>query len=77
MLSLRSNIGGVMNRLDKTISNLGNMVSNLSDAESRIRDVDFATESTKFSRNQILSQSATSMLSQANQLPSGVLGLLR
>lgn len=77
VLSLRSNIGGVMNRLDKTISNLGNMVSNLSDAESRIRDVDFATESTKFSRNQILSQSATSMLSQANQLPSGVLGLLR
>jgi len=77
VLSLRSNIGSVMNRLDKTISNLGNMVSNLSDAESRIRDVDFATESTKFSRNQILSQSSQSMLSQANQLPSGVLGLLR
>jgi flagellin len=77
VLSLRSNIGSVMNRLDKTINNLGNMVSNLSDAESRIRDVDFATESTKFSRNQILSQSAQSMLSQANQLPSGVLGLLR
>jgi flagellin len=77
VLSLRSNIGSVMNRIDKTISNLGNMVSNLSDAESRIRDVDFATESTKFSRNQILTQSAQSMLSQANQLPSGVLGLLR
>ena len=77
VLNLRSNIGSVMNRLDKTITNLGNMVSNLSDAESRIRDVDFATESTKFSRNQILSQSAQSMLSQANQLPQGVMSLLR
>jgi flagellin len=77
VLGLRSNIGAVMNRMDKTITNLGNMVSNLSDAESRIRDVDFATESTRFSRNQILSQSSVSMLSQANQLPSGVLGLLR
>ena len=77
VLNLRANIGSVMNRLDKTITNLGNMVSNLSDAESRIRDVDFATESTKFSRNQILSQSSQSMLSQANQLPQGVMSLLR
>jgi len=77
VLNLRSNIGSIMNRLDKTITNLGNMVSNLSDAESRIRDVDFATESTKFSRNQILSQSSQSMLSQANQLPQGVMSLLR
>jgi len=77
VLSLRSNIGSVMNRLDKTVENLGNMVSNLSDAESRIRDVDYATESTKFSRNQILVQSSQSMLAQANQLPSSVLSLLR
>jgi len=77
VLNLRSNIGSIMNRLDKTITNLGNMVSNLSDAESRIRDVDFATESTKFSRNQILSQASQSMLSQANQLPQGVMSLLR
>jgi flagellin len=77
VLSLRSTIGAVQNRLDKTIANLGNMVSNLSDAESRIRDVDFATETTKFSRNQILVQSSESMLAQANQLPSGVLSLLR
>lgn len=77
VLSLRSNIGAVMNRLDKTVENLGNMVSNLSDAESRIRDVDYATESTKFSRNQILVQSSQSMLAQANQLPSSVLSLLR
>jgi flagellin len=77
VLGLRSNIGSVMNRLDKTIANLGNMVSNLSDAESRIRDVDFATESTKFSRNQVLTQSSQSMLAQANQLPQGVMALLR
>ncbi len=77
VLSLRSNIGAIMNRLDKTVEALGTMVSNLSDAESRIRDVDFATETTKFSRNQILVQSSQSMLAQANQLPSGVLSLLR
>ncbi len=77
VLSLRSDIGSVMNRLDKTITNLGNMVANITDAESRIRDVDFATETTKYSRNQILTQSSTSMLGQANQLPSGVLTLLR
>jgi flagellin len=77
VLSLRSTIGATMNRLDATVTNLGSTVSNLSDAESRIRDTDFATETTTYTRNQILSQSATSMLSQANQLPSGVLKLLQ
>jgi flagellin len=77
VLSLRSNIGSTMNRLQATVSNLGSMVTNLSDAESRIRDTDFASETMQFTRNQILTQSAQSMLSQANQLPSGVLSLLR
>lgn len=77
VLSLRSSVGSVMNRLEKTIANLGVAVSNMTDAESRIRDTDFAHETTQFTRNQILTQSATSMLSQANQLPNGVLGLLR
>jgi len=77
VLNLRATIGAVMNRLEKTINSLGVMVSNLSDAESRIRDLDFATETTKFTRNQILTQSGTSMLSQANQLPQGVLSLLK
>ena len=77
MLNLRATIGAVMNRLEKTINSLGVMVSNLSDAESRIRDLDFATETTRFTRNQILTQSGTSMLSQANQLPQGVLSLLK
>jgi len=77
VLSLRSNIGSTMNRLSTTVSNLGDMVTNLTDAESRIRDTDFAQETMQFTRNQILTQSAQSMLSQANQLPQGVLGLLR
>ena len=77
VLNLRATIGAVMNRLEKTIDALGVMISNYSDAESRIRDLDFATETTKFTRNQILTQSGTSMLAQANQLPQGVLALLR
>ena len=77
VLNLRSTIGAIMNRLEKTIDSLGVMISNYSDAESRIRDLDFATETTKFTRNQILTQSGTSMLAQANQLPQGVLSLLK
>jgi len=77
VLSLRSTIGATMNRLEKTVTNLGVMITNYSDAESRIRDTDFATESTQFSRNQILNQSATSMLAQANQLPNNVMSLLK
>ena len=77
VLSLRSTFGATMNRLDATVTNLGDTVTNLTDAESRIRDTDFASETMKFTRNQILTQSATAMLSQANQLPSGVLTLLK
>jgi flagellin len=77
VLSMRADIGASMNRLEKTVSNLGVMVTNMTDAESRIRDTDFASESTKFTRNQILTNSAQSMLSQANQLPQGVMSLLR
>ncbi|MCB9496311.1 MAG: flagellin [Fibrobacteria bacterium] len=77
VLSLRSTIGSTMNRLEKTVNNLGVMITNYADAESRIRDTDFATESTQFTRNQILNQSATSMLAQANQLPNNVMSLLK
>jgi flagellin len=77
VLSLRAVVGATMNRLEATVTNLGAMVSNYSDAESRIRDTDFARETTTFTRNQILTQSATSMLSQANQLPNNVLSLLK
>ncbi len=76
VLSLRATIGSTMNRLEATVTNLGDSITNLTDAESRIRDTNFAYESMQFTKNQILTQSATAMLSQANQLPSGVLSLL-
>ena len=77
VLSLRATVGATMNRLEATVTNLGAMITNYSDAESRIRDTDFATETTTFTRNQILTQSANSMLSQANPLPNNVLSLLK
>ena len=74
--TMRSDMGAYVNRLEFAISNLSNQIYNTQDAESRIRDVDFAKETTEFTRAQILTQSATSMLAQANQVPQGVLGLL-
>ena len=74
--NLRANLGSYVNRLEHTINNLSNQEFNTQDAESRIRDVDFAHETTQFTRNQILVQSSTSMLSQANQKPQSVLSLL-
>jgi flagellin len=75
--TMRSNMGAFINRLDHAINNL--MISNTNQqaAESLIRDVDFAQETTQFTRNQILTQSGTAMLSQANMLPQGVLQLLQ
>lgn len=73
----RAKLGAYQNRLDHTINNLTTASTNLTSAESRIRDVDYATEMTDFSKNQILYQAANSMLTQANQLPQQVLSLLR
>jgi flagellin len=75
--SERSKMGAIINRLDHTIKNLGTTSENLSASESRIRDVDMAKEIMDFTKNNILSQAAQSMLAQANTLPQGVLGLLR
>jgi flagellin len=72
----RAKIGTYINRLEYTINNIASMEYNTQDAESRIRDTDFAKETTDFTRNQILVQSATSILAQANSLPSSVLGLI-
>jgi flagellin len=72
----RAKIGTFINRLEYTINNIANLEFNTQDAESRIRDTDFAKETTNFTRNQIMVQSATSMLAQANVLPQSVLGLL-
>jgi flagellin len=74
--NMRSDVGAYVNRLEHAINNMENQEYNTQDAESRIRDVDFAAESTEFSRNQILTQSSTSMLAQANATPQAVLGLI-
>ncbi|MBC5637938.1 MULTISPECIES: flagellin Hag [Ornithinibacillus] len=73
----RSGLGAVQNRLEHTINNLGASQENLTAAESRIRDVDMAKEMMEFTKNNILTQAAQSMLAQANQQPQGVLQLLR
>ena len=74
--SLRGYYGALQNRLEHTVSNLGNVVENLSASESRIRDTDMAMAMMEYVRNQILVQSSQAMLSQANQQPNSVLHLL-
>ena len=74
--NVRANLGALQNRLSNTISNLEIQAENLQAAESRISDVDVATEMTEYSKQQIISQSATSMLAQANSLPQMALSLL-
>lgn len=73
----RSKLGAFQNRLEHTITNLDNAVENVQAAESRIRDVDMAKEMSAFTKNNILMQASTAMLAQANQMPQGVLQLLR
>ncbi len=67
--NIRAHLGALQNRLENTVTNLTVQAENLQAAESRISDVDVATEMTNFVRNQILTQAATAMLSQANSLP--------
>ncbi len=73
---IRANLGALQNRLENTISNLQIQSENLQAAESQISDVDVATEMTQFVRNQILTQSAVAMLSQANSLPRMAMQLI-
>ncbi len=73
---IRANLGAMQNRLENTISNLQIQAENLQAAESRISDVDVATEMTEFVRNQVLTQAAVAMLSQANSLPRMALQLM-
>jgi flagellin len=73
----RATFGAVQNRLEHTISNLASYQENLTASESRIRDADMASEMVNLTKLQILTQAGTSMLSQANQAPQGVLSLLR
>jgi len=73
----RASLGAVQNRLEHTINNLTATNENLSEANSRIRDVDMAEEMMTFTKSNILSQAATSMLAQANAMPNSVLNLLQ
>ena len=73
----RANMGALQNRLTSTINNLGVSDENLSAANSRIRDVDIASESAKLTKNNILVQAGTSVLSQANQAPNIALSLIQ
>jgi flagellin len=73
----RSTFGAVQNRLEHSMSNAAVYQENLVASESRIRDVDMAEETVTLTKNQILSQAGTAMLSQANQAGQGVLSLLR
>jgi flagellin len=75
--TVRGNLGAVQNRLEHRLANLATYQENLTASESRIRDVDMASEMTKFTKLNILQQAGTSMLAQANQAPQGVLSLLR
>ena len=73
---IRSHLGAVQNRLENTVSNLNIQAENLQAAESRISDADIAAEMTTFVRNQVMTQTATAMLSQANSFPHMLLQLI-
>ncbi|MDB4279414.1 flagellin [Paraglaciecola sp.] len=72
----RAELGAVQNRFSSTIRNQSNIIENLSSARSRIQDADFATETAKLTKAQILQQAGASILSQANQRPQAALSLL-
>jgi flagellin len=73
----RADLGAYQNRLEKTMIGLGVGAENLQAAESRIRDTDMAHEMVEFTKNQVLQQSGTAMMAQANQTTQTVLSLLR
>lgn len=73
---VRAHLGAVQNRLENTVTNLNIQAENLQNAESRISDVDVGTEMTTFVRNQVLTQSASSMLAQANSFPHMLMELI-
>ncbi|MDR2931634.1 MAG: hypothetical protein LBV27_00855 [Oscillospiraceae bacterium] len=73
----RAQLGALQNRLEHTLNNLGVTKENLTAAESSIRDVDMAREMMLFQKNNILVQASQAMLAQSQQLPQGVLQLLR
>jgi flagellin len=75
--SARADLGAIQNRFASVVANLQTTSENLSAARGRIVDADFAKETSNLSRAQILQQAGTAMVAQANQIPQGVLALLR
>ena len=73
----RATYGAQQNRLEYSMNNMGTTSENLTATESRIRDVDMASEMAEFTKQNILTQAAQSMLAQANQQPQNILSLLR
>ena len=73
----RAALGALQNRFTSVVTSLQTTSENLSASRSRIQDADFAAETANLSRSQILQQAGTAMVAQANQLPQGVLALLR
>ncbi|MFI7857176.1 flagellin domain-containing protein [Pseudomonas promysalinigenes] len=73
----RADLGAVQNRLTSTINNLQNINENAEAARGRVQDTDFAAETAQMTKQQTLQQASTSVLAQANQLPSAVLKLLQ
>ncbi|MCQ1058294.1 flagellin [Photobacterium sp. ZSDE20] len=72
----RADLGAVQNRFNHTLNNLANINENVNASNSRIKDVDFATETTDLTKNQILQQASTSILAQAKMNPQAALSLL-
>lgn len=73
----RASLGASQNRLTSTIQNLQNITENTTAAQGRVQDTDFAAETANLTKQQTLQQASTSVLAQANQLPSAVLKLLQ
>jgi len=73
----RSNIGALQNRFEFAVSNLQSGIQNTESSQSTILDADFALEAAGMAKNQILTQSGTAMLAQANQISQNILSLLK
>ncbi len=73
----RGALGAIQNQMEYSVNNIVELSANLSSARSRVIDTDYATETSKLTKGQILQQAATAMLAQANQMPNVILSLLK
>jgi len=73
----RGLLGATQNQMEYSVNNITELSANLSSARSRVIDTDYATETAKLTKGQILQQAATAMLAQANQMPNVILSLLK